>query len=259
MSCSGSMVGARTTSPRPFSAAKGAALCAPRRPSQQQQQQPRRRAVEARVAAEVAAAVQQQAIAYALVLGAEGAFSLNSIPAADPGRPKIPLVAAGVGGTLAVRCGLLRGGGRKGGRSERSFIPSPRMPCRGSTLKSIHIRKTQRIRSGHRARLARRRQPRRLCRPRRRPPDQRGDVCRLRGPRPQARVLRRRLAGAQGVAVGHGADLVLRPLGVLAVAVCRVGLMWLSVWGPRVSPRMRRASAEALSRRHRLSFRGDGL
>jgi len=53
------------------------------------------------VDAEALSAVTQQAIAYAVVLGAEGAFSTSQIPEGDKGRPQIPLVAAGVGGTLA--------------------------------------------------------------------------------------------------------------------------------------------------------------
>lgn len=55
------------------------------------------------VDASVAAAVTQQALAYAVVLGAEGAFSYANVPEGDKGRPSVPLVGAGIAGTAVVR------------------------------------------------------------------------------------------------------------------------------------------------------------
>ena len=76
-------------------------------PKRQQQQQ---RSVRAAVTAEVAAAVQQQAIAFAAVLGAETAFSLSNVPEGDPGRPQLSLVGAGIAGTLAATALVSLGG-----------------------------------------------------------------------------------------------------------------------------------------------------
>lgn len=59
----------------------------------------------------VAEAVTQQATAFALVLAAEAAFSRSNVPESDPGAPSVPLVAAGVGGTLAAAALVGNGGG----------------------------------------------------------------------------------------------------------------------------------------------------
>lgn len=65
-------------------APKGSSMLAPR-PQQAQRQSMVCRAYDA----SVAAAVTQQAIAYAVVLGAEGAFSYSAVPADDKGRPQV--------------------------------------------------------------------------------------------------------------------------------------------------------------------------
>lgn len=99
--CSGRQAGAFKPA---SSSRRGPAAAA--RPAQQQ----RRTAavVRAALAPEAAAAVAQQGIAFAIVLAAEGAFSLSSVPEGDKGRPQIPLLAAGVGGTAAVRFSCAR-------------------------------------------------------------------------------------------------------------------------------------------------------
>eukprot|EP00879_Flechtneria_rotunda_P031986 GHRR01035127.1.p1 GENE.GHRR01035127.1~~GHRR01035127.1.p1 ORF type:complete len:152 (+),score=52.29 GHRR01035127.1:176-631(+) len=58
--------------------------------------------VQAVLAPEAAAAVSQQATAFAVVLAAEGAFSRSNVPDTDKGRPAIPQIAAGVAGSLAA-------------------------------------------------------------------------------------------------------------------------------------------------------------
>ncbi|WIA09398.1 hypothetical protein OEZ85_008804 [Tetradesmus obliquus] len=57
-----------------------------------------------------AAAVTQQATAFAIVLAAEAAFSRSNVPEADKGRPQVPKVAAGVGGSLAAALLVGQGG-----------------------------------------------------------------------------------------------------------------------------------------------------
>ncbi|KAI8468262.1 MAG: hypothetical protein J3K34DRAFT_427667 [Monoraphidium minutum] len=82
--------------------AAGSRRAAPPAAPQQLQRQRAATGVCRGVEASVAAAVTQQAIAYAVVLGAEGAFSYTQTPAGDRGRPQIPLVGAGVAGTAAA-------------------------------------------------------------------------------------------------------------------------------------------------------------
>ncbi|KIY97390.1 hypothetical protein MNEG_10573 [Monoraphidium neglectum] len=98
-------LGARGTA---FKAATSGRASLSSRPQQAQQQ--RRAPVCHGLEPSVAAAVTQQAIAYAVTLGAEGAFSYTSVPAGDKGRPQIPLIGAGVAGT-AVAVALVKGGG----------------------------------------------------------------------------------------------------------------------------------------------------
>eukprot|EP00878_Enallax_costatus_P006598 GHUV01006916.1.p1 GENE.GHUV01006916.1~~GHUV01006916.1.p1 ORF type:complete len:175 (+),score=66.50 GHUV01006916.1:210-734(+) len=88
---------------KPFTSAAVTARRPSRRSSSMQ--------VKAVLAAEVAAAVTQQATAFAVVLGAEAAFSRFNVPDADQGRPQIVPVAAGVGGTLAAALLIGNGGG----------------------------------------------------------------------------------------------------------------------------------------------------
>jgi len=65
------------------------------------------------VPAETAAAVAQQSIAFAAVLAGEAAFSRSRVPASDPGSPAIPVVAAGVAGSVGAAL-LLQSGASAG-------------------------------------------------------------------------------------------------------------------------------------------------
>jgi len=80
-------------------------------PSRLQQRSRSRLAVKAILDSTVAEAVTQQATAFAIVLAAEAAISRSNIPEADPGRPSVPQVAAGIGGTLAAAALVGNGGG----------------------------------------------------------------------------------------------------------------------------------------------------
>ncbi|GLC42895.1 hypothetical protein PLESTB_001435500 [Pleodorina starrii] len=57
---------------------------------------------QAYVEASTSYAVLQQAVAYAVVLGAEGVYTRSQLPEGTPGRPEVLPVAGGVGATLAV-------------------------------------------------------------------------------------------------------------------------------------------------------------
>ncbi|GLI60053.1 hypothetical protein VaNZ11_001905 [Volvox africanus] len=61
---------------------------------------------QAYVEASTSYAVLQQAIAYAAVLGAEGAYTRSQLPEGASGRPEVVPVAGGVAGTL-VASGLV--------------------------------------------------------------------------------------------------------------------------------------------------------
>ncbi|GBF88325.1 hypothetical protein Rsub_01037 [Raphidocelis subcapitata] len=84
-------------------ARRRAAAFQPAAPPPQQHRAGARRGCACRaLEASVAAAVSQQAVAYCVALGAEAAISLSQLPEGDKGRPQIPLLAAGIGGTAAA-------------------------------------------------------------------------------------------------------------------------------------------------------------
>jgi hypothetical protein len=87
-------LGARGTA---FKAATSGRASLSSRPQQAQQQ--RRAPVCHGLEPSVAAAVTQQAIAYAVTLGAEGAFSYTSVPAGDKGRPQVGITGHFGGGS----------------------------------------------------------------------------------------------------------------------------------------------------------------
>jgi len=62
----------------------------------------------------VATAVAQQAVAYAVVLAGEAAFSRSQLPAGDPGCPQVPVVAGGVAGSVGAAALLKAGAGSAG-------------------------------------------------------------------------------------------------------------------------------------------------
>jgi hypothetical protein len=62
---------------------------------------------------DAASAVAQQAVAFAIVLAGEAAFSRSQVPASDPGRPAVPVVAGGVAGSV-VAAALLKAGSGAG-------------------------------------------------------------------------------------------------------------------------------------------------
>lgn len=66
------------------------------------------------VPAETAAAVAQQAVAFAMVLAGEAAFSRSQVPASDPGRPVVPVVAGGIAGSVGAALLLKAGAGGAG-------------------------------------------------------------------------------------------------------------------------------------------------
>ncbi|KAG2441416.1 hypothetical protein HYH02_010004 [Chlamydomonas schloesseri] len=67
---------------------------------------PRLVKTQAYVEASTSYAVLQQAVAYAVVLGAEGLYTRSQMPEGAAGRPEVVPVAAGVG-TTALACTLV--------------------------------------------------------------------------------------------------------------------------------------------------------